>query len=160
MPQKLPALLFAAKTSQKPFSTIKGPDVLDLSIEHVNGEIRGSVHASDSKMVNAIDNFPDFRTGSQTITKIQLYLDVHPDDYSEDNLSWEILFADDDLESEKSVSFVFPGNNLSPGRHILYAQATDSDEYKGSVTSVFVEVSTGERSLHSASLRGARHPSP
>jgi len=161
VPQNLPALLFAAKTVQKPFSTIKGPDVLDLSIEHVNEEIRGSVYASDSRMVNAIDDFPDFQTGAQSITKVQLYLDVHPDDFSEGDPSWEIAFADNGSEAvEESVSFVFPGNNLSLGRHMLFAQATDSDGYRDSVTSVFVEVSTGKRSLHGTSLRGAGSPLP
>lgn len=159
VPQNLPALLFAAKTVQRPFSTIKGPDVLDLTAKHVNGEIRGSVYASDSMMVNAIDNFDNFRTGSQPITKVDIYLDAHPDDYREGDLSWEIRFPDNGLE--ESAGFVFPANKLlSPGKHMLFAQATDGDKYQGPVTSVFVEVSAGERSLHGTSLRGARGPSP
>mmetsp|Transcript_23105 Transcript_23105/g.37657 ORF Transcript_23105/g.37657 Transcript_23105/m.37657 type:complete len:521 (+) Transcript_23105:147-1709(+) len=167
VPQNLPALLFAAKTAQKPFSTIKGPDVLEMSVRHVNGEIRVSAHASDSKMVNAItgsdaiNNFPDFPTGDQSIKKVQLYIDVHPDDYTEGDVSWEMQSVDNALDSEEeTVGIVLPANTFSPGRHMLFAQATDSDDYKGPVTSMFVEVSTRETSRHAASLRGSRAPSP
>lgn len=156
VPINLPALLFAAKTAQKPFSTIKGPDILELDVRHVNGQIRVSAHASDSTMVNAIDNFPDFRTGNQAITTVQLYLDVHPDDYRIGDVSWEMDFDSDEETAGLVLSVI---TSFSPGRHMLFAQAEDSDGYKGPVSSVFVEVSDDETTLHGASLRGARAPS-
>jgi carboxypeptidase T len=159
VPMNLPALLYAAKTVQKPFSTIKGPDILDLDISEVNGEITVSARASDSEMVNAIYKFLDFETGNQAITNVQLYLDVHPDDYQEDGTSWEMQYMEYSSDSsEETVGLVLEANILSPGKHTLFIQATDSDGYKGPVTSAFVEVSDTEPPSRGLSLRGARVP--
>jgi len=152
VPKNLPALLFAAKTVQKPFSTIKGPDIVDLKVEHENGDIRVSATASDGKMVNTIRDFPDFRTGGQAIAKVQLYLDVHPDDYREGNVRWDMDASDSKYDSsEEDAEIVLSRTGLATGRHMLYARATDSDGYTGPATSVFVDVSHGSRAL-----RGAR----
>lgn len=158
VPQNLPALIFAAKTVARPFSTIKGPDIMSVDVRHVNGEIRVSAHASDSEMVDAILELPDFRTGDQTITKVLLYLDVHPDDVNEGDASWEMEAADNMFHSEEeTVGLALSARaHFTPGRHILYVQAEDSDGYKGPVSSVFVDVSDQEASVHGASLRGSR----
>ena len=42
---------------------------------------------------------------------------------------------------EESVELSIDTSALSNGRHALYVQATDSDGYKGPVTSVFVDIS-------------------
>ena len=42
---------------------------------------------------------------------------------------------------DENVQLTFDTNNLSSGRHTLYVQATDSDGYKGPVSSVFIDVS-------------------
>jgi len=162
VPMNLPALLFAAKTVSKPFSTIKGPDILELDVRHVNGQIRVSAQASDSKMVNSIDNFPAFDTGNQAITNVVLYLDVHPDDYREGDVRWEMESVDGGFDSdEESVGLVLSArDNFSMGRHTIYAQAEDSDGYKGPVTSVFVDIEGYETSVHGASLRGSRARTP
>ncbi|KAL7548338.1 hypothetical protein ACHAWF_011625 [Thalassiosira exigua] len=141
VPNNLPALLFAAKTVARPFWTIKGPDVFDLDAVQADGEILVSAHASDGRMVNAIDDFPDFRTGAQTVAKVELYLDVHPDDYSEGDARWEMNALDSLFDAdEEHVDLVLSATDVSPGRHLLYAQAADSDGYKGTISSVFVEV--------------------
>jgi len=159
VPINLPALLFAAKNVQKPFSTIKGPDVFDLNVRHVNGDLRISAHASDSKMVNTIQNFPDFQTGSQRIMNVHLYLDVHPDDYQVGDTRWEMETVDDGFDSsEETVGLVVKANTLSPGRHVLYSQASDSNSYKGPVTSFYLDVSEMEVSLRGSYLRGSRIP--
>ncbi|KAL9187468.1 hypothetical protein ACHAXT_001571 [Thalassiosira profunda] len=82
VPINLPALLHAAKVAAKPFLELKGPDVMSLDASQSNGQIAVSAFASDSEMVNAF-NGPEFTTGAQDITEVLLYLDVHPDDYSD-----------------------------------------------------------------------------
>ncbi len=88
VPTNLPSLIYAAKIAHKPFSLIKGPDVLELDARHVDGELRVSAIASDGKMVNAIKNsFEEFKnssdypTGIQSIQAVHVYLDQHPDDW-------------------------------------------------------------------------------
>ena len=163
VPKNLPALLFSAKTVAKPFSVIKGPDILEIEVHSVNGEVRISALVSDSQMVNAIEGFPDFRTGDQSITQVRLYLDVHPDDYTEGaDVAWEMEPVDAALDSdEETVGLVLSArDHFSVGRHRLFVRATDSDGYDGPVSSVFVDIAESEASLRAASLRGATHPSP
>mmetsp|Transcript_24789 Transcript_24789/g.44557 ORF Transcript_24789/g.44557 Transcript_24789/m.44557 type:complete len:593 (+) Transcript_24789:138-1916(+) len=240
VPINLPPLVYLAKIAQKPYKEVKGPDIFDLNARYEKGMIRVSAHASDSEMVNGIRGFPDFRTGGQTITKVQLYLDVHPDDYKLGDSSWAMQSASRRLESEDIRSIATErsvdckkfmkkkqckrakgegrricewftqektcrgkngsaGDNLgsaedvgsgaenagaaaedndafvefnsgdetvelaidatslslSPGRHTVYVQATDSDGYRGPVSSEFVEVSQRQRE---SSLRGSRVP--
>ena len=50
---------------------------------------------------------------------------------------------------DENVQLTIDTNNLTSGRHILYVQATDSDGYKGPVSSVFIEISQSR-------LRGSR----
>ena len=55
-----------------------------------------------------------------------------------------------DLSSgDENVQLTIDTSNLSPGRHILFVQATDSKGYKGPVAAVFVDVSRRR-------LRGSR----
>lgn len=81
VPINLPALLYAAKTAAKPFKEIKGPDVFDLEAGTGNGQIEVTARVSDGEMVNQIQNFPDHTSGAQKIQSVQLYVDIHPDDY-------------------------------------------------------------------------------
>jgi len=161
VPKNLPALLFAAKNAHKPFSSIKGPDVFHLNVNHMNGYVRVSAHVSDGKMVNSIvdgRDFTDFKTGDQDITSVYLYLDVHPDDYQENaDIRWTMDSADGSNSSDENVEVVLRENLLSPGRHTLFAQATDSDGYKGPVTSVFVDISGTVSTSRTSSLRGSRN---
>lgn len=163
VPKNLPALLFAAKNVKKPFSTIKGPDLFDVDVHHVNGELRISAHASDSKMVNAISAgevfFDDFSTGYQDVTSVKLYLDRHPEDYQVGDTMWEMEPVDHGMDSsEETVGKIVKATALSPGKHIIYAQAMDSDGYKGPVSSLYVDISEMEVSLRGQSLRGSRTP--
>lgn len=164
VPINMPALLFAAKNVNKPFSTIKGPDVFDMSVRHVNGDVRISAHVSDSKMVNKISlddkDFDSHVTGEQDITEVRLFIDVHPDDYREEiYISHTMNLVNVLDDNEETDGLVLKATEFSPGRHTLYLQATDSELYKGPVTSVFVditelEVTRGSR-LRGSSLRGS-----
>ena len=161
VPINLPALLYAAKNVAKPFSTIKGPDVLDLSVRHVNGDVRVSAHASDGKMVNKIatdsTDFQEHVTGAQDISEVRIFIDVHPDDATTDSdISYEMEAVDGLNSSEETVGIVLKASTLSVGRHTIYVQATDSDGYKGPVSSVYVDITDIEaRTRHGkTALRG------
>ena len=154
-PVNLPALLFAAKNVNKPFSLIKGPDVFDLRIKHVEGgDIRVTAHASDSKMVNKIAeddrDFEEHTTGLQSITELRLFIDVHPDNIKEEDDNVVVSYTmklgrvlDDYTET---YDLVLDASTLTPGRHTFHLQAIDSELYKGPVSSIFVDVTETETS--------------
>ncbi|KAL7528157.1 hypothetical protein ACHAXR_004261 [Thalassiosira sp. AJA248-18] len=226
VPINLPALVYAAKIAGKPFKQVKGPDVLDLKVSYGKGNIKVTAESSDSKMVDSIKGFPDFRTGDQNIERVEVYLDVHPDDYkqgrdtswamrplarrldSEDatvrttslkcsdftkkkkckrgagvggkgkcawvtqtktcKLAKNVGSNEDDNEDstgdsagdfefnsgEETVQLMIDTSRIFPGRHTIFVQATDSDGYRGPVSSAFVDVSKRQRE---SSLRGTRH---
>lgn len=89
-------------------------------------------------MVNNIEDFPDFVTGDQRVDNVYAYL-VHPDDFNDGDLRWTLQ----PISSNSDVLFfeidITLPRGLTPGRHILYAQAKDSDGYAGPVKSVFFE---------------------
>ena len=201
LPKNLPALMYLAKLARRPFREVKGPDVFDLEASYGRGEIRVTARASDSEMVSG------FATGSQKIKRVQVYLDVHPDDEEADGRSWMMLPTDakgntrsNDTSrpivcstfknkkkcrrtggggvckwiSRKSrcrrrkvslpsnfesgggrVRFSIDASAIVPGRHVLYAQATDERGYTGPVSSVFVEVLRRQRE---PSQRGSTAP--
>lgn len=163
VPINMPALLYAAKNVNKPFSTIKGPDLFDLNVHHVNDDLRISAHVSDSKMVNRIaetdsDNFNEFVTGAQNVQEVRLYVDVHPDDYQENVISGDISHVMDLVNvldtDEETDGLILKANTFAVGRHTLYVQATDSSGYQGPISSVFVDITETDVSSRTSRLRG------
>ncbi|KAL7434824.1 hypothetical protein ACHAXM_004355 [Skeletonema potamos] len=142
VPINLPSLIYAAKIAMKPYKEVKGPDVLEFNARLLNGQLRVSAKASDSKMVNSINGFPDHSSGSQIIKAVHLYLDVHPDDYQEgDDNKWDMEVVDDNWDTnEETVGLAVPTTGLSSGRHTVYVQAVDSRGYKGPVSSQFIDI--------------------
>eukprot|EP00804_Cyclotella_cryptica_P007423 CCRYP_002628-RC/>CCRYP_002628-RC protein AED:0.04 eAED:0.04 QI:260/1/1/1/0.75/0.6/5/5197/651 len=147
LPSNLPALLYAAKVSKKPNSLAKGPDVMELVADIGTDGITVTATASDSKLVNIV-GYPDFETGGQTVSGITLSLDVHPDDLK--GGSGKVDMSKDG----NGFQAIIGTNGLSSGRHILYAQARDSDGYLGPVSSIFV-VLDGSPSSPSSTPTGA-----
>jgi len=151
LPDNIAALLYASTTAKKPFSIIKGPDILGLNIAAVSdandGSIRVTVVASDSLLVNTIRNFDDHVTGDQGVDKVKIYLDVHPDNFGEGDLTWDMQ-----LKEVGSEEYTFDGEILIPsaGEHMLYAQAVDGDGYAGPVSSAFFLVEKVETAPPSA----------
>mmetsp|Transcript_16674 Transcript_16674/g.36049 ORF Transcript_16674/g.36049 Transcript_16674/m.36049 type:complete len:706 (+) Transcript_16674:334-2451(+) len=154
-PTNLPALLYASKISKKPFSLVKGPDIIDLVIvpgSEQDGDINVTVVASDSLMVKSHGGSA---TGDQGVAKVQLYLDVHPDDYNEGDMTWEMLPVEDNSEDPTfELEIIFP-NGVSSGRHTLYAQAMDNDDYLGPVSSIFFDMERQETAAPSISPSSA-----
>ena len=142
IPINIPSLIYAAKLAKSPYKHVKGPDVLQIRVRSLNGRIRVIAKASDNKMVNSIKGFPNHSSGNQIIKAVHLYLDVHPDDYQEgsDN-RWEMEVSDDNWDTNtETIRSTIATKGLSPGRHTVYVQAIDSRNYKGPVSSVFVDI--------------------
>lgn len=138
-PDNVNTLLYAIKLAKKPNKLIKGPDVLDISVTESDVDITISVDASDSELVN-IDGYSSFATGEQTISKIELYLDVLPGDYGDGDTMYLLQPLPIVNSDRVSAETEFSKAGLASGRHVVYAVATDSDGYTGPVSSVFFEV--------------------
>ncbi|KAL7452892.1 hypothetical protein ACHAWC_007767 [Mediolabrus comicus] len=146
VPNNLRSFLYAASIAQKPFSLVKGPDMLELDVKHVNGELRVSATASDGKLVNAVknsfevfNNSSDYPTGNQSIQAVRLYLDQHPDDWQKGDKRWDMDVIDGVWDTnEESVSLAVSTKDLPAGKHIVYVQAIDSLGYVGPASSAFV----------------------
>ncbi|KAL7427878.1 hypothetical protein ACHAXH_003712 [Discostella pseudostelligera] len=136
LPTNRDALIYAAKLAKKPFSLVKGPDIIDLNIEIDSDDVMTLIAvASDSQMVNGLHS-----TGDQDVTKVQLYVDVHPDDYADGDVTFEMTSGE---ISGFQTSFMLESNlpsSVGSGRHMLFAQAIDSDGSLGPVKSVFFDV--------------------
>ena len=134
LPTNRDALIYAAKLAKKPLSLVKGPDIINLGVKVDNDVMTLNAIASDSQLVNG------HSTGEQSVTTVQLFVDVHPDDYEEGDVSFEMTSGE---VSDVQTSFVLESNlpsSVVSGQHMLFAQAMDSDGYLGPVTSVFFDV--------------------
>mmetsp|Transcript_24575 Transcript_24575/g.47088 ORF Transcript_24575/g.47088 Transcript_24575/m.47088 type:complete len:320 (+) Transcript_24575:1025-1984(+) len=149
LPDNISALTYLAKNAKKPFSLPKGPDIISLDLsddgttqDGVQYGIKVTTVASDSRLVNSISGYPDFtETGSQGVSEVRVYLDVHPDDFKEgDDLTWEMQLIDNDSEEPKFELEVISAEGFSSGRHTLYVQAKDRDGYFGPATGAFFDV--------------------
>lgn len=147
LPNNLPALLYAASIASKPLSLAKGPDVLDVVIDYSDdgGDILVTAEISEGIMVNSLDGEADHVTGDQDIVQVTIYFDVHPNDFMDGNLKWEMSPIDGDFDGgEKIVDVTISTSGLSPGSHILHLQAMDSSGYLGPVKSVSIQVDREE----------------
>jgi hypothetical protein len=119
-----------------------------------------SVQASDSQRAAGQS------TGDQGVSSVQLYLDVHPDDYQLGDTKWIMRSVSSNsgvYTFEIEINFdaaeiVVPSQRqgITSGRHILYAQAKDSDGYLGPVSSLFFDVEKSDTS--SPTSRPTRFP--
>ena len=142
LPDNMPGLLYGAMISKRPFFQVKGPDIIDLSSPSA------SLFISDTLTVTAVasdsERADGQATGDQGVTSMTLYLDVHPDDFTTGDVSWEMIPA-----GVNSGSYIFNAEivlpkGLSSGRHTLFAQAEDSDGYQGPARAVFFDVERSE----------------
>jgi len=133
VPNNMPALLYAAKIAGAPYSEVKGPDVLDFVIVENEQEdmVLVSARASDGELVNAITvdgSFDKFPTGDQSVAELRFYID-------DGEISWTAVNPGDETIQE-----TIDTSSLTLGRHTLYVQATDSDGYKGPISSLFISL--------------------
>jgi hypothetical protein len=137
VPDNMPALMYAVKVAAKPFSLVKGPDVLELDVtttsNRLDGEVTVTALVRNRLRVN-IKDYSDYITGEQDIGKVQLYVDVLPYDYKNSVEVYEMQPSDDAFDSqEESVKVSVSTNGLSAERYVFYVQAVDGNGYLGSV---------------------------
>lgn len=133
--RNLKAFSYLAKISKAPYSLAKGPDVMKLSTT-VNGNILTvAVAASDYALSYTAVNESPVSTAKQKIRWIRVYLDRHP--YSvpaKDAGTESALLNTPDGSLTMDISSLAAGS-----RHVVYAQAEDSDGYKGPVTAAYFD---------------------
>ncbi|KAK1736925.1 M14 family metallopeptidase [Skeletonema marinoi] len=130
----------------------------ELDARHDNGELRVSATASDGKMVNAIQisseefkNSSDYPTGSQVIKAVYVYLDLHPDDWQEGDIRWDMDAIDGNWDTnEESVRLTVSTKDFPSGKHIVHLQAIDSLGYAGPVSESAPAPGTTSPSFHQA----------
>jgi hypothetical protein len=149
-PDNLNTLLYAIKLAKKPNALSKGPDIFDLTVSVSEGVITGSAEASDSELVN-IDGYDSFTTGDQIVTKVEMYVDVLPDEYGDGDLMYLLQPGSVPGSDRVFVETEISTTGLSSGRHVLYARATDGDGYVGPTSSVFFYVENAVTSSPTAS---------
>ena len=154
--------MYIAATAKRPFHLSKGPDILDLSVSQINtdsGMIRVEVTSSDSVMVNRLGRFndydDDFATGRQGVSGVQIYMNVHPDDFEDGDTTWTMDFiSDDEGEHLFELEIIPEGSGLIT----FYARAMDTEEYVGPATSTAFNVE--KRITASPSHAPTSGPSP
>ncbi|KAL7449658.1 hypothetical protein ACHAWC_003416 [Mediolabrus comicus] len=164
LPNNLPALLYAASIASKPLSLAKGPDVLDVVVDYSDngGDILVTAEVSEGIMVNSLNGEADHVTGDQDIVQVTIYFDVHPDDFIDGELKWEMSPIDGDFDGgEEVVDVTISTGGLPSGSHILHLQAMDSSGYLGPVKSVSIQIEKEETNTPtSAPITALPTPSP
>jgi len=143
-PDNIPSLMYFAKVSTKPYSLVKGPDVIDLDFPAVvnaltDPDVTISITVSDDELSAGPGNY---QTSTQNIDAIQISVDMHPYDVDLNNngptlIDLPVLSSSTTVTSSLTILL----SNLIPllasplnGEHTIYAQGTDENGYTGPVT--------------------------
>ena len=62
-------------------------------------------------------------------------MDVHPGDFKESDMVWEMQYMGANFEEQTFEVEIISPKGFSSGRHTLYAQVMDSDDYVGTASS-------------------------
>jgi len=150
VPDNIPSLNYAAKTSVAPFSLSKGPDITALDIPaQVNYNPVAALNVTITVSDNELSAGPgNFGTSTQSISSINITIDMHP--YDRDihgNGPHVVQLAVDANSGTVSDTFTFPLSLIQTffqhpkiGAHTLYALGTDSDGYSGLVMATSFEI--------------------
>jgi len=143
-PDNIPGLMYLAKVSYKPYSLVKGPDVLDLGFPSVinypaTSTVSLSATVSDNSLSAGPGNYP---TSEQNIDTITYSFDMHPYDIdSLGNGPVLSLLPVTSMSTTVSSSEVLTVSGIIDqlqgplnGKHTIYMYATDVDGYDGPVT--------------------------
>ena len=87
-------------------------------------------------------------------------MDVHPGDFKESDMVWEMQYMGANFEEQTFEVEIISPKGFSSGRHTLYAQARDSDDYVGPVSSAFFDVERKETATPSKDPTESPSPAP
>jgi len=149
IPGNLPSLIHAAKSSLKPLSLAKGPDITALLMMekvsyHPTTSFEITAEISDSALSAGPPGYP---TSTQSISTISLTVDMHPDDKDGDGNGPNVVqFAVDSNSGTVTKTISIPVSLVEAlfrkstiGHHTIYVFGTDSDGYDGIVTAASFE---------------------
>lgn len=143
-PDNIPSLMYFAKVSTKPYSLVKGPDLVSLTFP---GVINFPSTSSVTLEATVSDSFQsagpgNYETSTQNIATITYSFDMHP--YDVDPLgngpnldTLPVTTSSTTVTSSKVLSLSAVMNVLIGslnGEHTIYIYATDEDGYDGPVT--------------------------
>ena len=148
VPEMIPALYYAAKSSFRPYQTSEGPDSIDLDVD-----LKATVAGLPVTLSATADStrYDDGNLSSEGITEgIELpdFKPVGGARYSFDTPSWvpgtelfEMMAADGAFDStvEELVATV-DTSGLTPGRHTLFVESLAADGTYGVPSAIFIDV--------------------
>lgn len=126
-PENRPALLYAARIARTPYQTVRGPDVLEVSVGGYEPFLRVTATLDDS------DN------GNRPIGAAAFSVDAPP--WIEGMQLTSLVAADTSFDSPvEEVGGSIDTASLPPGRHLLFLRGQDSDGHWGPVSAAFFQV--------------------
>ncbi len=135
LPNNLPALIYAAKTSRTPYKTPSGPDTLDLAAIPTTDQILLNATINDTRYNHVNGTEP-----SQNIAAAEYYVDTPP--WESGAIPYGMSAVDGNFNaSVEEVTATLNANGLSTGRHTLYVRGQDADGNWGAVSAIFVSPS-------------------
>jgi PKD repeat protein len=140
LPDNMPALLYAAKTTRLPYMLPAGPDVLDVAVspeEVLPGQpLQLTALVDDTRYNNSNGTEP-----TQNIAEAEYYIDVPPWVTTTTPVSYTMAASDGSFdETSEAVEAAVDTSGLTGGQHILFVRGRDAAGNWGPVSAVFVEV--------------------
>jgi len=136
-PSALGALLYAARVSKAPYLYSKGPDVMRITLTSDTADtadtLKVVVKVSDSVRADG------YRTGSQVISEISLYVNTHPYSISSSTTP-ESVVNSGFTSSTETATLSVNVTDLADGDHTIFVQAMDTDGVVGPVYASFFTV--------------------
>ena len=139
LPDNLPALVYAAKTSRSPYLTPAGPDALDITISPT------IVSVGNAVFLNATIDDTRFSSNNgiepiQNITAAEFYIDTHP--WETGAISYTLSAKDGNFNSPiEEVTAMIDTTGFSMGRHTVYIRGQDANGNWGAISAVFISLS-------------------
>jgi len=154
-PVNIPGFMYTAKISTKPYSLVKGPDIVETSIPstinyHPTTKLDISITVSDSELSVGPGNYPP---STQNIASIIVCADMHPYDIDSNGNGPQIatIQVPGSPDTTKTQTILAPLSALANvlqapliGNHTLYLQGSDSDGYIGPVMAVSFDITCND----------------
>ena len=144
VPELMPALMYAAKTANRPYQQPAGPDTLEVSTDQTQvvagTEVVLSATADDTRYD---DGEPDDTDSGnepvQNIAQARYTIDTPP--WQEGAEFFDLEPADGELDSSvEELTAKIDTSNLSPGRHTVFVESQDANGNFGVPSAVFIDV--------------------
>ena len=140
LPDNLPALIYAAKTSRTPYMTPAGPDALSLTV------VPGGVAPGDSAQLIATINDTRFNNSNgteptQNIAAAEYYIDIPAWITTTTPISYPMTAADGNFNSTvEAVEAAVDTIGLSAGRHTVFVRGQDAAGNWGPFSAAFIYI--------------------